>query len=222
MAELIVVRHAQASFGAANYDKLSPLGHEQSEELGAALAVMGIRPDRVATGEQVRHRETLEGIARGMKAELGPAEILPGLNEFDFRALLDARFPEGGAPEGMHDDRRTHFRTLRDTVHAWQRDEIANPPERWAEFAGRVEAARQALCAGDHRQLLAVSSGGAISQLVAATLGTPPEQQMALQLQMKNCAVTRFVFTPRAFYLHSFNETPHIVAHNAERLLTYS
>lgn len=222
MAELILVRHAQASFGAANYDKLSPLGHEQSEELGAALAVLGIRPDAVAVGEQVRHRETLEGLLRGMKHDPGEAVVHPGLNEFDFRALLDARFRDGGAPEGVHDDRRTHFRTLRDTVHAWQRDEVPDPPESWADFTGRVEAARQALCDPERRQVLAVSSGGAISQVVAATLGTPPAQQIELQLQMKNCAVTRFVYSARAFYLHSFNETPHIVAHNAERLQTYS
>ncbi len=30
MSELYLVRHAQASFGAANYDQLSDLGHQQS------------------------------------------------------------------------------------------------------------------------------------------------------------------------------------------------
>ncbi|MEY8840214.1 histidine phosphatase family protein, partial [Cribrihabitans sp. XS_ASV171] len=37
MAELLVIRHAQASFGADNYDLLSELGHRQSQAVGAAL-----------------------------------------------------------------------------------------------------------------------------------------------------------------------------------------
>lgn len=37
MSELYLVRHAQASFGAANYDQLSDLGHRQSRWLGEHL-----------------------------------------------------------------------------------------------------------------------------------------------------------------------------------------
>ncbi len=58
--------------------------------------------------------------------------------------------------------------------------------------------------------------------MIAATLNAPSEQQIQLQLQMKNCAVNRFIFTPRNFFLHGFNETPHITAENTEPLLTYS
>lgn len=222
MAELLVIRHAQASFGAANYDVLSERGHRQARALGAALARQGLRPLRWVMGAQRRHRETLEGIARGMGLPIPEAEVHPGLNEFDFKALLEARFARGGAPEGMHADRKTHFRTLRDTVLAWQRGEIENPPERWEDFAARVEAARAALCARPEGPVLAVSSGGALGQMVAASLGCPPARQIELQLQMKNCAVSRFVFTPRAFFFHAFNETPHIDAATADDLLTYS
>ena len=35
MGTLYLVRHGQASFGAANYDQLSPRGLEQSQRLGA-------------------------------------------------------------------------------------------------------------------------------------------------------------------------------------------
>ena len=34
MSELILIRHAQASFGEENYDKLSDLGHKQARLLG--------------------------------------------------------------------------------------------------------------------------------------------------------------------------------------------
>ena len=222
MGTLYLVRHAQASFGAADYDVLSDTGHVQSRALGQALARQGVRASALFIGAQRRHRETLEGILEGLGADArANAQVHPGLNEFDFKALLDARFRAATPPENLHGDRKTHFRALRDTVLAWQRDEVADPPETWAQFTARVEAARRAMTqgAGD---VIAVSSGGAIGQMLAAALGAPPEQQIRLQLQMKNCAVNRFVHSPRNFYLHGFNETPHIDATNADTLLTYS
>ncbi|MBA84328.1 histidine phosphatase family protein [Thalassobius sp. S69A] len=222
MPELYLIRHAQASFGAANYDVLSDLGHQQSFELGKALARQGVQPDTLFIGAQRRHRETLEGILKGMGRDPAEASILPGLNEFDFKNLLDAHYADRPAPENMHSERKSHFRTLRDTVLAWQRDEIRNPPETWAAFAARVEASRQAITASGGQTIVAVSSGGAIGQMIASVLDAPSEQQIKLQLQMKNCAVNRFVFSERSFYLHGFNETPHITAANSDPLLTYS
>ena len=163
---LHLVRHAQASFGAADYDNLSALGHRQSEALGAAMARQGIRPDRVFIGAQKRHRQTWEGMAKGLGCDLEPT-VLPGFNEFDFKGLLDARFASEPAPEGVHSDRRTHFRKLRETVLMWQRDEIDAPPERFADFAARVREAREIVAASGAETPVAVSSGGAIGQSVA-------------------------------------------------------
>jgi broad specificity phosphatase PhoE len=219
MAELWLIRHGQASFGAADYDRLSDLGHTQARALGRALAGQGLRPDRLVIGSMRRHRETLEGVCEGLGTVSDTAEIHAGLDEFDFTGLLNARFP-GGGPDGMHSDRKTHFRTLRDTVAEWRADAIADPPETWGAFTARIEAARREMTNRD-ATVVAVSSGGPIGQMVAAALNAPPEAQIQLQLQTKNCSVTRFVFTPRAFYLHSFNECPHVSADTAH-LLTYS
>lgn len=216
-----LVRHAQASFGAADYDNLSPLGHRQSEALGAAMAVQGIRPDRVFIGAQKRHRQTWEGMAKGMGCDLEPT-VLPGFNEFDFKGLLDARFANEPAPEGVHSDRRTHFRKLRETVLMWQNDEIDSPPERFADFAARVREAREIVAASGAQTPVAVSSGGAIGQSVAEVMEAPADQMIALQLQVKNCAVARFVIASSGTWLHGFNETPHIDAANASEMLTYS
>ena len=41
MAELLIVRHGQASFGAENYDELSPLGVEQAQLAGDYLRHIG-------------------------------------------------------------------------------------------------------------------------------------------------------------------------------------
>ena len=62
MAELVLVRHAQASFGADDYDKLSELGWRQSRWLGEYFAERGIAFDRVVRGSLRRHAETIAGI----------------------------------------------------------------------------------------------------------------------------------------------------------------
>ncbi|SHK13747.1 Broad specificity phosphatase PhoE [Shimia gijangensis] len=216
-----LVRHAQASFGAADYDNLSDLGHRQSIALGVALKRQGVRPDKVFIGAMKRHRQTWEGMAAGMGPDAEP-EILPGLNEFDFTGLLNARFADGGAPKGMHDDRRAHFRTLRDTMLMWQRDEIDTPPEQFADFSARVRDARDQIAASGVSTALAVSSGGAIGRTVAEITGGPADQMIALQLQVKNCAVARLVISRNGTWLNGFNETPHITAENEQEMLTYS
>ena len=38
MGQILLVRHGQASWGAADYDVLSPLGERQAAALGACLA----------------------------------------------------------------------------------------------------------------------------------------------------------------------------------------
>lgn len=221
MPTLYLIRHGQASFGADDYDVLSPIGHEQAEALGAWFKQEGIIPDLTAHGTLRRQKETLSGILKGLDIDRTP-ETHPGLNEYDFSALLNAKYAAGGAPEGMHNDHKSHFRTLRTTVAEWQRDEIPNPPETWGQFTGRVNNAVTALTRDGVETVFAVSSGGAISQAVSALLETPGVHQTKMQLQMKNTAITRFIWTPRATYFHGFNETPHITAANADRLLTYA
>ena len=221
MAELYLIRHAHASFGADDYDKLSKLGQKQSYALGQALAIQGVRPDIWIRGDMRRHRETIKGIAKGMGLDTVKTEIHAGLNEYDFTGLLNARYLRNPAPENMHTDRKTHFRTLRETVLEWQADCIENPPETWVDFEQRIEGARKFIMREGANTVLALSSGGAISQMISAALETPKEIQIRLQLQMKNCAVNRFIFTRKGFYVHGFNESPHITRETSN-FLTYS
>ena len=65
MSSILLVRHGQASFGAADYDNLSDAGHEQSRVLGAALAARGVSPDLVVAGEMTRHAQTAAGVLEG-------------------------------------------------------------------------------------------------------------------------------------------------------------
>lgn len=220
MGELVLIRHAQASFGAADYDVLSEVGHRQSHALGVALAAEGLAPDAWFVGGHLRHRETLEGVAKGMGAVPTPRR-LDGLNEFDFKGLFAARFRDTGPPEGIEGDRRAYFRQMREAVLAWQRDEVTDPPEPWADFRRRVLDARDTMIEGGER-VVAVTSGGPIALMVAVTLDAPAAQMVRLQLRTKNASVTRLAYSPRGVDLFSFNETPHIDAATAAEYLTFS
>ena len=216
MAELLVIRHGQASFGAENYDVLSDLGRAQARAAGDWLRMIGWTPDRVITGTLNRQIDTA--------TEMGfdPArEEHEGLNEYDFGNLLDARF-QGAVPYMVKGDRKAHFRTLRETVFAWQRDEIENPSETWEQFVDRVDAARAMAVDTDAKRVLVISSGGVIGQMTAASLHAPAQHMMNLNLQIKNAAMTRFMFSGTLFSLNEFNATPHYATPAGAKLMSYS
>ena len=65
MSAILLVRHGQASFGAADYDQLSPLGVTQLRVLGAALSAQGVVPAVVMAGAMRRHGQTASAILEG-------------------------------------------------------------------------------------------------------------------------------------------------------------
>src|SRR4029453_6256941 len=117
MAELYLVRHAQASFGTDDYDRLTELGHRQSRWLGEYFAARRTQFDRVLTRTPPRHRETLQGIAEACKTPA--AEIDAGLDEYSAETLVGAyaKAKDVGYAPG-HADRREHFRLLREVLYA--------------------------------------------------------------------------------------------------------
>lgn len=216
MAELLVIRHGQASFGADNYDELSDLGHQQSALVGEVLRDAGWVPDRLVTGSLTRQKQTLAS----MGFDETP-ETHAGFNEYDFHDLLSVRF-NGEVPDAVRGERKTHFRTLRETILDWQAGGLENARESWVDFVTRIEAARAFAVNTDAKKVLVVSSGGAIGQLTASCLNAPAEQMLRLNLQVKNTSMTRFIFSGDKFFLHEFNATPHLATTERAAFLTYS
>jgi len=216
VAELLILRHGQASFGAEDYDVLSDLGRSQSRAAADWLRAVGWIPDRVVTGTLNRQIDT--AVEMGFEPV---REEHAGLNEYDFDALLRARFP-AGLPDLVNSDRKTHFRALRDTVLEWQSGMIPDPYETWEAFVARVEAGRAFAVDTQARRVLVISSGGVIGQITAASLQAPAAHMMHLNLQIKNAAMTRFMFSGSLFSLNEFNTTPHYATPEGARLISYS
>ncbi|MEP4196209.1 MAG: histidine phosphatase family protein [Aliishimia sp.] len=213
MAELLVIRHGQASFGADNYDQLSDLGVKQSQAVGAYLRAQGWVPDRVVTGTLERQKDTALGMG------LTPDDTHAGFNEYDFHDLLHTRFG-GQAPHDVMQDRKTHFRTLRETIIDWQGGGIEGAQESWSDFTTRIKSAQDHATQPGAKKVLVVASGGVIGQMVAAALSAPSVMMMELNLQIKNASITRFVFSPGRIMLTEFNTTPYVDAQ--PDLLSYS
>ena len=220
MAEVLLVRHAQASFGADNYDQLSVLGLQQARWLGQYCAARKLRFDRVICGTQQRHRQTVASILEGLGAEV-ELQTLPGLDEFDFAALLKATLQKTG--EAAPSKREDFYRLLKRALALWQQDALPGPlPESWDDFRQRTTAAMRDIQLSSAGRSLVVSSGGPISVITAQVLGAPAHTMIELNLQIRNTALTQFFANAKTLRLLSFNAVPHL--DHPERLdaITYA
>ena len=222
MGTLYLVRHGQASLGAADYDQLSALGQRQSQLLGAYFARTGTAFEAVHTGTLRRHLQTWQGIAKGMQTEL-PAQHWDGLNEYDSDALIQAlqpdTLPQPDSPEGY----RQHFRLLREGLGAWMqgRSAPAGMPS-YHDFVSGIRAMLDHVRSAHSGNVLLVSSGGVISSAIGDLLDTPPAARIELNMRLRNSAVSEFVFTPKRHALQSFNTLPHLDPASQAALITYA
>lgn len=222
MAQLYLVRHGQASYGAQNYDKLSELGWRQSRWLGEYFAERGIRFDRIVRGTLVRHAETLQGILEGMGAA-GPHAEDGGLNEYDSHSILAAHYGKAHpGPQGA--DRRAHFRMLREALYAWAEGSLkGDAHEPFTRFRERVMAALQSLQRDEAAErVLVVSSGGPIATILSTVTGMPQRMMVDLNMQTRNGGFSEFRLGSRAVHFVSFNNVPHLDRPDREGAITYA
>ncbi len=212
MGTLYLVRHGQASFGADDYDQLSARGHDQARRLGEYWRERGMVFDAVLVGTLRRHRQTLDGIGEGLEGLTAPVTSLPGLNEYDSHALLTAIHPQPLPRPDTPELYRQHFRLLCDALAQWMAGVISpKGMPSWDDFSagvhGALEQVRQQHSA---QNVLLVSSGGPISAAVGQVLGTSPEATIALNMRIRNSAVTEFSISPRRLMLQTFNTLNHL------------
>ena len=222
MGTLYLVRHGQASFGAANYDQLSELGWRQSRRLGEHFLQQGRRFDAIMTGTLQRHAQTLEGIQQGL-GTTQPSTQLPGLNEYDSEALIRAIHPAPLPKPDTPELYRHHFRLLREALQQWM--DGKSSPEGMPSYTqfreGVVDAIDKAL-AHHQGEVLLVSSGGPISTAVGHVLGTTAGTTIELNFHIRNSAVSEFKLTPKGHRLISYNTLSHLDAPQYRDWVTFA
>lgn len=206
MGAVYLVRHGQASFGAADYDKLSALGVRQSEVFGAALRARGVRFTRVLSGSLRRQRHTAEAAQAAAGLEL-PCEVDERWNEYDHFGVVTQHGP-AAADTGSS---REFQRTLDAALRVWIEQEAACP-ETWKGFRERVEQACRELIDGLGRgeNALVFTSGGVIAVLCSGLLDGSTETFVALNRVGVNTGVSKLVSGRSGVSLISYNDHAHL------------
>ncbi|OAJ55018.1 phosphoglycerate mutase [Paraburkholderia ginsengiterrae] len=223
MAELYLVRHGQASFGAENYDELSASGGSQSRWLGEYFAQSDLQFDRVVIGTMRRHAQTADAILSEMRATQAEVVQDADLNEYDFGALLSALGESGLAPDQpAAGSKKDFYKLLKQALHLWSEDRLPGRlPESWSQFQARVERARLAIQRLGGKKVLVVSSGGPIAAFTQQLLQAPAAGAIALNLQIRNSSVSQYVFNDSSMSLVSFNALPHLERTERREFITY-
>ena len=222
MGTLYLVRHGQASFGAADYDRLSELGARQCHALGHWFRERGVAFEAVLRGTLRRHVQSLDALAAG-HGDVPPALAWPGLNEYDAEAVVRAIHPGPVAAADSPEAYRAHFRLLREGLAAWMagRSVPAGMPS-WSDFVAGVGSALDHVRSQHQGAVLLVSSGGPIATAVGQVLGTPAETVIELNMRIRNSSLTEFAYTPKRHMLVSYNHLPHLDHPQRRDWVTYS
>jgi broad specificity phosphatase PhoE len=219
-----LIRHAQASFGAADYDVLSERGSDQVDALIAGLQRRSIVADRVLCGALRRQRDTAAQCAAALGLEVS---VDGRWNEYDDRDILPhyASVP-AGLDRRPGDDAlssREFQQILNEALLGWITAGPACPcREPWPQFLGRLTGALGELAGdlGKGQTALVVSSGGAIAALTTALLRLAPESLIAFNHVSINTGITKLTVGRGGTTLISSNEHAHLEEANAS-LITY-
>jgi broad specificity phosphatase PhoE len=228
-ARVRLIRHAQASFGSADYDRLSARGEHQAQHLARWLVAESRRPfGHVVRGSMLRHAQTLAPIEQAFAdagRPLPAARIDPAWNEFDHEAILRAY----AAIHPDHDElaraRGGEWNAIRSlllgALQAWRSGALdTSVPESWSTFSARVAEARAGL-AGVDGDVLIVSSGGAISRCAQAALDLDDARMIELNMALRNTGLSDFHRGAERWRMLSWNELPHLAAPDNQALASH-
>ena len=211
MPTLLLVRHAQGSFGGADYDVLSERGHEQAAALADDLEAREVNVTRVLAGSLARQRDTAAPIAERFGREV---EIDPRWNEYESEEIIASH-----ASPSTFDGSQREFQALLDNALVeW----VKQADGAWPEFRDRIRDAFEELAGAleSGETALVSTSGGPIAAIGVALLGLPPEGFVALNRVAVNAGVTKVVTGVSGATLVSFNEHAYLERQN-RALLTY-
>ena len=220
MAEILCVRHGQASFGSDNYDQLSDKGYQQGRLLGDYLLAANVNLDKIYVGTLKRQVQTAEAV-RQRFAEHG--KPLP-------ECIVDSRWDELQTEEQIkllapllvesnsllehlmlaaQTDSRS-FQKLVEIVFEHWVSLTRNVPglESWAEADQRVKSVlSEVMAQSDKGSRVAVfTSAGVIAMVSAHAMKSPLSGVYPLFEKVINCSITRLLHNGERIALSSFNE----------------
>lgn len=231
MAEIFLVRHAQAGADLNNYDQLSELGTVQATLLGEYLSARDVSFDHVYLGTLNRHAQTFEALPDALHRDV---EIRKddGLNEYQFREILNAYAhlePDDPTLRKLQATNYQHrglfYQVIEAALRLWTRDELGNDlTESWLSFNQRVNDAFSIALTrcGKSEKVLIISSGGPIAVLLKRILHLDDEHTIKLNLQIKNTSVCHCYYDQKDIELSGFNGLAHLDTDEHYKKITLS
>lgn len=214
MTEILLVRHAQASFDADHYDELSSLGRLQADRLGHFLKDEPV--DILISGQLKRQLDTAEAIL-GYQGALPQVCREPAWDEFDHREIFFKHRPDLLDPEA-----RAQWKIAQGTAYdqgvmalyqaalkRWMSG-AEGYPESWSGFCERVETAWQAVLRLAPPKILVVTSAGPLSRILGQFLGLDRNAEAKLQTELWNTGVSRVMSGGQSLDLKAWNVCPHL------------
>jgi broad specificity phosphatase PhoE len=235
VGSIYLIRHGQASFGADDYDVLSPIGMRQAEVVGQHLCELDIRLDRCISGDLRRQQHTAK-LALGQFAHAGLSapelETDSAFNEFDaeavIRHLLPSLLPQ--EPQALQIMRNgaqhpAEFQRLfAQVIRRWTSgDYPMQGLVSWTEYVQNVATGLQRLLTQAHStdNIAVFTSGGTITALLRLITGIPADNAFELNWQIVNTSLSRLKFRAHEVALASFNSQLHLQLLKAPELITY-
>lgn len=203
MGEIVLVRHGQANSHATtdeDYDRLSPLGHDQARWVGDWITRFEAPFDTILCGTLTRHVETAEGM--GVTPDCDAR-----LNEMDYFNLGAALEAAHGVPMPSSDGFPEHAPKV---MRAWHAAEIQGD-ESFAAFEARITGILEE-AAEPGRRVLCVTSGGVIGMALRHVLGLDTERLAQVLVPILNTSIHRFHIRPQGMLLTQYNAVPHLDA----------
>jgi broad specificity phosphatase PhoE len=238
VSHIVLIRHAQASFLEADYDKLSPTGEIQARRLGRYWALRNVAFNRVYSGPRVRQIDTAKIIA-GIYLRMGVAfpelTVRQEFDEYQGEDVLKKSLPEllktDARIRGLHgafqgadnsqEKRKTFQRIFEAVVAKWVDGDIPlRDVESWSEFCARVNRGLSKSTSGSARgeRVAIFSSGGPIGAAMQRALNLSPRDTLRVTWMSRNCSYSEFLCSGERFTLSAFNAFPHL---DDPSLLTY-
>ncbi len=223
MSRLYLVRHGQAAFHADDYDQLTDTGVAQCERLARHWQAIGRRVDIVFAGQLRRQRDSAEAFLRTLHAA-GPApdgvRLLPGLEEYDHRGLLEAL--DGDPGRTADGDRAAFHRRLSRALEAWVAGELAGV-EPFAAFRERCVSALHAALqeTGRGRSAVLFASAGSLAAALQPALGIGDRELMRLKLNFYNTGVSSLLSDGESLTIESLNAIGHLEVPGCGGLITH-
>lgn len=229
MARALYIRHAQASYMAADYDQLSDKGYEQSAILGRYMVDQKIQLDNIYIGPLKRHFQTYSKVLEAynnvgvnLPEPIYLKELVEHQGPDTLHVLKDQlieKYPhlKEIASGSNGQSKKNNLKIFTYFMEKWAMDDLGlpHPPhlQKWSEFKELVYSGIPKITGPENKgkTVACFTSGGTISAMVGYALGVNDDAKMiGINGIIRNTSINEFYFSDGKLSLLAMNQVPHL------------